>query len=156
LNDGSVPSLPSAGATRRKKALARQHGRGQPRKKKTAIAKSEEPKAEFDARTVARNLITDPEYQKKLRARLLEGSLGNLEIWLWRYAGGDPKPDDAEMEAQKLRFTELRERLQILMRESPQKAAAMEAGVLGRKRLPMPRQLEVTVLNPDGTESSRS
>ena len=156
MRDGSVPSLPSPASKRGKKAMARQHGRGLPSKrKKKAAAPAKEAKTDFDARTIARGLITDPAYQKKLRARLLEGSLGNLEIWLWRYAGGDPKPDDAEMEEQKQRFMELRERLQLLMKDSPEKAARMEAGVLGKKALPMPK-LEVTVLDPDGTEPTGS
>lgn len=165
MNDGSVPQLPTTGAKRRKKALDRRRGVGQPQsvlakgQKRKRAAPKEDPldvpttKKDFDARVLARDLITDPEYQEKLRARLLEGSLGNLEIWLWRYAGGDPKPDDAEMEAQKKRFEELRGRLQLLLKESPDKARALEAGVLGKKKaLPLPRQLEVTVLPPDGSE----
>lgn len=163
MTDGSSPQLPTPGAKRRNKALDRRRGVGQPQsvlkkgqKRKRAAKKDDAlaaPQTDFDARVVARNLITDPEYQEKLRQRLLEGSLGNLEIWLWRYAGGDPKPDDAEMEAQKKRFEELRGRLQLLLRDSPEKARTLEAGVLGTKKaLPLPRQLEVTVLPPNGSE----
>jgi len=145
-----LPPAPGPGTRRRKKAVARARAASPEAMEKVRAAKLAK-KTQFDAREVARNLITDPDYQEKLRERLLEGSLGNLEIWLWRYAGGDPKPDDAEMEAQKKRFEELRGRLQQLLRESPEKARILEAEVVGKKTLPLPKALEVTVFPPDGS-----
>jgi hypothetical protein len=45
-----------------------------------------------DARRLAQSLVTDPEYVEQLKARLIAGKLGALEIELWRYAFGHP-PD---------------------------------------------------------------
>jgi hypothetical protein len=39
---------------------------------------------------MAQRLICDPEYVEGLRARLIAGKLGALEVELWRYAFGPP------------------------------------------------------------------
>jgi hypothetical protein len=43
-----------------------------------------------DARELAQSLVCDPEYLEKLKQRLLDGKLGDLEKTLWAYAFGAP------------------------------------------------------------------
>lgn len=49
-------------------------------------------KVTVEVREMARRLVEDPEYQKNLKTRLLDGSAGpGVESMLWHYAYGKPK-----------------------------------------------------------------
>jgi hypothetical protein len=49
-------------------------------------------KATREAREIAARLVDDPEYQRRLRQRLLDGELPPaIEVMLWHYAKGKPK-----------------------------------------------------------------
>lgn len=49
-------------------------------------------KATQEVRELARELVEDPDYLKRLRTRLLDGTLGpGVEQMLWAYAHGKPK-----------------------------------------------------------------
>lgn len=45
-------------------------------------------KATTEVRELARRLVQDKTYQRSLRRRLMNGTLGPLEIVLWHYAYG--------------------------------------------------------------------
>lgn len=47
-------------------------------------------KATLEAREFAACLINDPEYQRRLRERLLAGTAGPIEVTLFYYAWGKP------------------------------------------------------------------
>jgi hypothetical protein len=47
-------------------------------------------KTSMAARQLAQRLLSDEAYLEKLKARLIEGKLGNLETVLWAYAYGPP------------------------------------------------------------------
>jgi hypothetical protein len=44
-----------------------------------------------EVRDLARKLLADKAYRQSLRRRLVNGTLGALEIVLWQYAYGKPK-----------------------------------------------------------------
>ena len=44
-----------------------------------------------EIRQLARTLLEDKPYRRSLRRRLMNGTLGALEIVLWHYAYGKPK-----------------------------------------------------------------
>lgn len=50
-------------------------------------------KATREVKELARALVEDPAYRKKLRDRLLAGKAPQIEIMLWHYAYGKPKED---------------------------------------------------------------
>ena len=73
--------------------------------------------AEFDVRETAIKLVTDQTYQDKLLKRLQAGEAGAIEVWLWRWAGGDPKrSSDSQGAAEKAHYDELRRVAEGLMR----------------------------------------
>jgi hypothetical protein len=43
-----------------------------------------------EARELAQALVTDPAYLEKLKQRLIDGKLGDMEKVLWAYAYGQP------------------------------------------------------------------
>ena len=49
-----------------------------------------------EIRQLARHLLEEKTYRRSLRRRLMNGTLGPLEIVLWHYAYGKPK-DQLEM-----------------------------------------------------------
>lgn len=48
-------------------------------------------KVTAEIRQLARHLLQDKAYRRSLRRRLVNGTLGPLEIVLWHYAYGKPK-----------------------------------------------------------------
>jgi hypothetical protein len=81
-------------------------------------------KSTLEIRTFAQALLSDPQYQRKLRARLHSGELPpTLEALLFAYAFGKPR-DLTELEEPKIdhdavmrdlnaRFAKMRERMQF-------------------------------------------
>jgi hypothetical protein len=47
-------------------------------------------KTSRDVRELAQTLVTDPDYLRSLKQRLVDGKLGELEKVLWQYAYGPP------------------------------------------------------------------
>jgi len=111
-----------------------------------------------EARSIARRLVTSKTYLRQLRGRLRDGTAGQIEIWLWRYAFGEPKKDEAELERERKRFAAMRAQVQELLRAAPERAHVMDGAVQRAPRLlPLP-QREPEVVDPvetdDGTGDS--
>jgi len=58
-------------------------------------AKGVPNRATAEIRDFARNLLEDPAYKEALRARLIKGQAGSVEIQLLHYAYGKPKSEEA-------------------------------------------------------------
>ncbi len=58
------------------------------RKKGTPNKKTRAQRESIEA--IARHLVDDPVYQRRVRARMLAGTAGHLETLLWHYAYGRP------------------------------------------------------------------
>ena len=99
------------------------------------------PVATKEVRDIARELVEDPVYQEKLKGRLRDGTAGAIEIWLWRWAYGDPnRAGEANADETDRRFKELREHVRMLIKERPHEAAQLEDRLLtGMRSLALPR-----------------
>lgn len=90
-------------------------------------------------RARALEILEDPDYRRVLKARMIAGEGGAIEVWIHRIGYGDPpkaKEDGGEDEA---RFIRMRDKLRAFMRESPEEARVM-AAMLARapRALPEP------------------
>jgi hypothetical protein len=102
------------------------------------------------ARDLARTLVEDEDYQKKLLKRLKDGIAGPIEIWLWRYAYGDPAKSDEEAARQTERYEKMRAEVLEFLKAAPERAAVLEAAVIrAPKALPLPRQPTMEELEAD-------
>ena len=78
-------------------------------------------------RTHALEILNNEDYRNNLKARMVAGEGGAIEVWLWRIGYGDPakpKEDGSEDEA---RFLRIREKLRSFMMENPDEARVMAA-----------------------------
>jgi hypothetical protein len=93
------------------------------------------------ARDIARSLVDDPVYLKKLRKRLYDGIAGPVEIWLWRYAFGDPGKNEEEARRQAELYEKMRADMRAFLKDAPERAKLLELAVTRAPRLlPLPRQ----------------
>lgn len=91
------------------------------------------------ARDVALALVEDPKYLKNLMKRLRDGTAGPMEIWVWRYAYGDPAKSDEENKRQVERYERMRAEVLEFLKKAPERAAQLEAAVTkSPKFLPLP------------------
>lgn len=91
------------------------------------------------ARDVALRLVEDQKYQKNLLRRLRDGIAGPIEIWLWRYAFGDPAKSDEESKLQHERYEKMRAEVLEFLKSAPERARVLEAAVTKAPRLlPLP------------------
>lgn len=142
--------IPTA-AKRRKKAIVakiadRGHEVGNP-------GKAEKK----DVRSIARRLIEDPKYQDELLSRLRAGVAGNVEIWLWRYAYGDPQKNDDAMKAELERFERMRDQVKDFLQKAPERASILDAAIQRAPRLlPLPRRFPALPTDEpaDGTDGN--
>lgn len=97
------------------------------------------PVATKDVREVAAKLVEDEKYQENLLTRLRAGEAGGMEVWLWRWAYGDPKrATDAESARDRMRFDEMRRELRLLITQNPRAHAELEERVLARTVIAQP------------------
>lgn len=102
------------------------------------------------ARDIARSLIDDPVYLKKLRKRLYDGEAGPVEIWLWRYAFGEPGKNEDEARRQQEMYEKMRADMRAFLRDAPERAKLLELAVTRAPRsLPLPRQPTMEELEED-------
>jgi hypothetical protein len=88
--------------------------------------------ASKDVRDIARRLVEDKDYQENLQKRLQEGTAGPMEIWLWRWAYGDPKKAEAATEEKDAeRYAAHRQHVLALIRTRPEQARDLEDRILG-------------------------
>jgi len=96
------------------------------------------PAATKDVRALAAKLVEDETYQKNLQKRLNAGEAGAMEVWLWRWAYGDPKrATDAQGERDKQRFAEIRSEIRTLI-QKPGLHAELEEKILARATIALP------------------
>jgi len=93
---------------------------GSPGRKKGSLNIVTRQIAEF-----AKSLLEDPEYQAKLKARLLAGKAPHLEPILFYYAYGKPK-ERVELSGGVEMKQRYRERFQSVMNDEELKAAALK------------------------------
>jgi hypothetical protein len=94
------------------------------------------PVATKDVRAMAARLVEDEEYQENLQKRLRTGEAGAMEIWLWRWAYGDPKRStEAESERDRQTFAQIRKELKAII-HTPHLHAELEERVLSQTALP--------------------
>lgn len=116
-------------------------------RRKRAILKAQEERGYLvgkekvpGARSIARRLVENPRYQRELLKRLVAGVAGPIEVWLWRYAWGDPEKNEQEQERMRERYEQMRTQLLEFLKAAPERAAQLDAAVQGAKRLlPLPK-----------------
>jgi hypothetical protein len=100
----SQSTLPTPGTKKRQGNLVKARpGEGPDGKSVTKKRQASE-----SVRDRCRGLLEDPDYVKALKLRLLIGEAGAVEVWLYRYAYGDPKPDKADQEEEREHFERIR------------------------------------------------
>jgi hypothetical protein len=52
----------------------------------------------LEARAAAAEIVDSPTYRRRLLARAKADKLGPMEVWLWRYAKGEPHADSYSAE----------------------------------------------------------
>ena len=121
-------------AQRRKKAIvAKQKERGH------LVGRDSQSPAP-GAREIARKLVEDPKYLRGLKKRLIAGIAGPVEVWIWRYAYGEPEKNEAERQRELERFERMREQLRHFLEKAPERAAVLDASVQRAPRLlPLPQ-----------------
>ena len=97
-------AVPTLGNARSKKNLVMKKP-GEKQDVSTLVKKREAAKP---FRERARALLERPKYLKNLAKRLDAGEAGALEIWLHRYAYGEPKADRGEEEERREEFERIR------------------------------------------------
>ena len=92
-----------------------------------------------EVREIARGLIEGEKYVTNLRTRLEDGTAGAMEIWLWRWAHGDPRrATEAGADETDRKFKTIRANVLTMLRDHPDEAEALENRLLfaGRPHLP--------------------
>ncbi len=99
------------------------------------------PRAQM-GREHALSILNDPDYQTNLKARMVAGEGGAIEVWIWRIGYGEPQKDEAESERQKARFDSIRAEVREFLKRNPHQANIIDAQVQGASRvMPRPRLL---------------
>lgn len=80
-------------------------------------------KATREIKELARAIVEDPAYRKKLRRRMIEGKASHIEPLLWYYAYGKPKERVEVSDGMELKY-EYRARFAEIMADPEAKAAA--------------------------------
>lgn len=93
------------------------------------------PKKDAEVRSIAQRLLSGKKYQENLQKRLEEGVAGPIEIWLYRYAYGDPEKNTAERERERERFEKMRAQVLDFLKRAPERAHIMDANVQRAPRL---------------------
>jgi hypothetical protein len=95
---------------------------------------------DFDGvRSIAKRLVEDPKYQAELLKRMQAGVAGNIEIWMWRYAYGDPQKNDEQVKKELERFERMREQVRDFLAKAPDRANVLDAAIQRAPRLlPIP------------------
>lgn len=126
--------IPTAAKRKKKDILAKIEARGH----KVGLPREAEKK---NVRSIARRLVEDPKYQDELLSRLRAGVAGNVEIWLWRYAYGDPQKNDEAMKQELERFERMRDQVKEFLLKAPERAHVLDAAIQRAPRLlPLPRR----------------
>jgi hypothetical protein len=138
-------------------ASRRKHNEFKAKKAARAAAGDESDQGSKSGRSVAKMLLDSPKYRKKLAKRLEDGIAGPIEIWLWRYAYGEPEKNVEEQKRQLEAYEKMRNDVKAFLEAAPERSRVLEAAVTRAPRLlPLPRQptmaeLEAQELERDGT-----
>ncbi len=90
-----------------------------------------------EVREIARALIERPKYVTNLEKRLDEGTAGAMEIWLWRWAHGDPRrATEAGADETDRKFKTIRANVLTMLKEHAEEAEALASRLLARGQLP--------------------
>lgn len=73
----------------------------------------------------ALDILSDPMYRAGLKARMVAGEGGAIEVWLWRIGYGDPPKPREDSGDDEARWIRARERLRAFMKENTEDARAM-------------------------------
>ncbi len=99
--------------------------------------------AAMPIRERARALLEDEEYVENLQKRLRAGEAGPVEIWLHRYAYGDPKPSKADEEEERQHFERVRAEVSRAIQHGGKEARVLDITIQRSsrklKRLAHPR-----------------
>jgi hypothetical protein len=105
-------------------------------------------------RSLAKILALDSRYQKNLLKRMRQGIAGPVEIWVWRYAFGEPEKNVEEAKRQTEAYEKMRADVRNFLETAPERSKILEAAVTRAPRLlPLPRQPSMAEL--EGLELQR-
>lgn len=116
--------LPTVGNATSKKNLTRA-GKGSKDIAKVAA----KVKADKPIRDRAKALLENDDYLVNLQKRLNAGEAGALEIWLYRYAYGDPRADKGEEEEQRQEFERVRAEVQKVIKEGKEEGKILDISI---------------------------
>lgn len=114
------------------------------------------PRSEI-GRQHALSILENPDYRKALEARMIAGTAGPVEVWIWRIGYGDPPRQREDDGGDAERFKRLQEAVRELLRDNPEASRAIAKrvaqGVLDVKALPLPVEVAPeTTTEPDGDQ----